>query len=178
MADGTSNSWNFTYKYNASDDLNIDSDNDTSEFYWAHPVHVHRVGCIVTTAVANAAGTVDVEIYKQNQVGDNGLDTLLGTWRITDTTTRAVGSVHYCKMVDETSGSGEETAEDGADRNVAPSKEQAGGYAYPVILPGQSLVLKVVEPADSGVVIPFVEASLMPVNVNDADVVAFESTFI
>lgn len=145
MADGTSTyfqgkQWT---DFNAADDLNVDSDNDVSEFVWPFAVDVYRVMAIPTTAVTNATGTVDIEIYKVLDYSDGGNDTLLGTWQLMGTTTIAVGTVTIGNFVGaDTDG---ETAEDGLTRYEAPQ----GPYEIGV---GESLVLKVVEPADAGVI--------------------------
>lgn len=149
---------------NAADDLNIDSDNDTSEFIFAGgPVRIKRVSLVVTTAVVNAADTVEVELYRYPVAGSSSNAVLLGTWLITGTTTRAAGA--YCFKdchVDDADG---ETAEDGSLRFEAPDSNTTAavtGYSVWDIPAGSSFAMKVVEAADSGVVIPAVEFVLLP----------------
>jgi len=148
---------------NASDDLNIDSDNDTSEFIFGGPVKVTRVFATVTTGVTNAAGTVDVELYRYPVAGSSSNAVLLGTWRLTTTTTRAAGAFCYKDLhIDDTDG---ETAEDGTLRFEAPNSNitAAATDLDPFIIPpGQSFAMKVVEPGDAGVVIPGVEFVQLP----------------
>ena len=125
----------------AIDGVNIDSDNDTAEYGFVEPGWVTRIAFIPTTAVANAAGTVDVEIYRNNDFGDSGEDTLLGTIQVIATTTLAVGEVMVANLWgQDTDG---EVAEDSTTRYV-------GGLGPYSIGWGEGLVLKVVEPADSG----------------------------
>lgn len=146
------------YAQTASDDLNIDSDNDTSEFIFNAPVKITRVTAVVTTAVVNAAGTVDVELYRYPVAGSSSNAVLLGTWRLTTTTTRAAGAFCYKDLhIDDADG---ETAEDGSLRNEAPNSNITAaetGLDPFWILPGQSFAMKVVEPGDSGVVTAGVE---------------------
>jgi len=154
----------------AGDDLNIDSDNDYDEYVFGGPVSVRRVGCVVTTGVTNAAGTVDVELYRRPTAGSSTNEVLLGTWRLTTTTTRAAGAFLYKDLhIDDADG---ETAEDGTLRNEAPSSDVTAPETSMdpwVILPGQSFAMKVVEPGDAGVVIPFVEVVQLPLTGPYAD---------
>lgn len=137
----------------ASDQPNIDADNDVAAvWFWPHPVDIVRVGYIATTAVVNAAGTVEIELYRDNVVG-SGADTLLGTWVSAGTVTLAAGQMAIGEVVagDEDG----ELAEDGTTRYVGPTG--------PIrINPGQSFIMKVTEPADSGVVRGFVEYVSLP----------------
>lgn len=144
---------------NAIDDLNIDSDNDTYEFIWPFPVHVYRAAFLATTAVANAAGTVDVEVYKVTDASDGGTDTLLGTWQVLATTTLAVGDWSIGNFVGaDTDGS---TAVDNSTVYEGPD----GPYEIGV---GEGLLFKVVEPSDSGAGRLCVEFIPQPVHSDEA----------
>ena len=149
----------------AADTPNIDSDNDAAEIVFAGPVEIVRVGFIATTAVANAAGTVDIAVRRRPVAGADANQVELATFRLTTTTTRAAGSVCYKDLwVADNDG---ETAEDGTTRNEAPNSNitapETGARAF-TILPGQSLELKVVEPGDSGAGRAFVEYHELPFN--------------
>lgn len=164
MADGTSNYWGGKRwtEWGASDALNIDSDNDTIEYGWPFPVRVTRAAVAPTTTVANGSGTVEVEVYRNNDFGDAGTDTLLGTWVLGTTTSIVPGEVSVANFVGaDTDG---EAAEDGNTRYVGPT----GPYDIAV---GEGLVFKVVEPSDSGVVLLAVEYIPLPFNENDTNVV-------
>jgi len=163
MPDGTSNYWGCKRwtEWSAIDDVNIDSDNDTYEYHFPMPVMVTRVAILATTAVVNAAGTVDIEMYRVTDASDGGADTLLGTCKILGTTTLAVGDVAVCNCVGaDTDG---EVAEDSTTRYVGPT----GPYE---ITTGQGFLLKVVEPSDSGACKVAIEYIPLPFDENDTDV--------
>lgn len=147
----------------AVDDVNIDSAGDNHELVFANPVRITRVGFIVTTAVANAAGTVEVDIRRRPVAGADANHVEIATLTVTGTTTRAAGAVVYKDLwIADNDG---ETAEDGLQRNEAPNANITAaltGYDPLIILPGQSLELDVAEAADSGAGRFFVEYEVLP----------------
>lgn len=148
----------------AIDAVNIDSATDNELIAFATPVRIRRVGAIVTTAVANAAGIVTVEIKRRPLEGTDANQVVLGTFQLTTTVTRAAGSYIYKDChIDDADG---ETAEDGSLRNEAPSSNITPAIAGddPWVIPlGQVLELEVVEAADSGAVRMVIEYDELPV---------------
>ena len=147
----------------AVDDVNIDSGGDNHEIVFANPVLITRVGFIVTTAVANGAGTVEIDVRRRPVAGADANHVEIATFTLTGTTTRAAGAVCYKDLwVADNDG---ETAEDGLQRNEAPNANITAaltGYDPLLILPGQSLELDVAEAADSGAGRYFVEYVELP----------------
>ncbi len=137
----------------AIDDLNIDSSGDNTEIVFATPVRLRRVGFIATTAVANAAGVVLIKLRRRPVVGADANHVELGSFQVTDTTTRAAGSYTYKDLhIDDADG---ETAEDGTLRFEAPSSNISPVITGddPWVIPmGQSLELDMgsADLADSG----------------------------
>lgn len=145
------------------DDVNIDSAGDNHELVFGGPVLITRVGFIVTTAVVNAAGTVEIDVRRRPVAGADANHVELCTFTLTGTTTRAAGAVCYkdCYVAD-TDG---ETAEDGSRRYEAPNSNitaPISGYDPFIIPMGQSLELDVAEAADSGAGRFFVEYIELP----------------
>lgn len=162
-AQGTSSYWGTKRwtELGAIDDLDIDADNDKFEYGFPQPVRATRLAVIPTTNVANASGTVEVEVYRADAFGSQTEDTLLGTIVVTDTTTLSVGDIMYANLVGEDESGSE--GSDGSTVHVGPS----GPYEIAV---GEGLVFKVVEPADSGAVRISVEYIPLPVDENDDNV--------
>lgn len=149
----------------AVDDVNIDSAGDNHEIVFGGPVLITRVGFIVTTAVANATGTVEIDVRRRPVAGADANHVELCTLTVTTTTTRAAGAVVYkdCYVAD-TNG---ETAEDGSLRFEAPNSEitvPITGYDAFIIPMGQSLELDVdaTNVADSGAGRYFIEYIDLP----------------
>lgn len=146
----------------AIDNLNIDSDNDTGVHYFMTAGRVSRLGFLATTSVT-VSDFVKVEVYKNGTGG-----TLLGTWTVCLTgACPAAGEVTYAEaVIHDTDG---EVAEDGATRYPAPDKMEFNA--------GEDITLKVVEPADAGAGIAYIEVVEEPVhptstNVNNVGTVA------
>lgn len=153
------------YVVGAVDDVNIDSGGDNHEVVFATPVRIRRVGFIVTTAVADAAGSTQVTIRRRPVAGADANHVDMGTLVVTSGgVTRAAGSYVYKDChIDDADG---EIAEDGLVRHEAPSSNIVPAYPQggvingvqqqpyksdPWIIPvGQSLELDVAEAADSG----------------------------
>lgn len=140
----------------AIDELNIDSDNDTWEFVFPHPVDAYRVAFLATTAVVHNSADVDVEIYLTTDAGDAGTDTLVGTWKpLLNGETLAVGDWTVGNLVlADTDGS---TAVDGNTVYEGPD----GPVSVPM---GGGLTFKVVVPSASGagrIALEYVEKPMM-----------------
>lgn len=151
MADGTSNymgrkRWAVT---GAADDLNIDSDNDTSTtMYFPHPAKLTRFAFLASTSVVSTTA-VKVEVYKNTS-------TLLGTWTMLAANEGLVaGQVSIVDAyVCDADGS---VAEDGETRYV--------GCTEMTMNAGDWLHFKVVEPASaSGAGVTFAEFIEQPVH--------------
>lgn len=142
-----------------ADDVNIDSGSDTHEWVPGQKVELLRVGFIVTTDVANAAGNVDVQVFKRTEAGDNSTNSEIVTVRLTDTTTVANGQVLVYEF-----GSPSDT--DGTATSGAPGI--GGEVVYdadpdlPEIDVGESVLFNVENAADSGVVVAFLEVLEKP----------------
>lgn len=170
MADGTSSymgskRWVAT---GAIDDLNIDSDNDTSTaLYFVTPAEVTRLGWVSTTSVT-AAANVEVEVYKNGTSG-----TLLGTWQLATTAGVAAGKVTYaeCALYDN---DGVATASDASGAAGAIVFNGPTKFSFDA---GESITLKVVEAASAGAGIAYVEyieGALQPESDNVVRVGSFD----
>lgn len=137
-----------------SDAIDIDNASGTLEYVPGQNIQLVRVGFVVTTDVANAAGNVDVLVYKRTEAGDSGTQTELFTVRLTDTTTVANGQVLVYNA-------GKPSDTDGTAVSGAPGKSGEKYYVATPDLPeidvGESLFFDVENAADSGVVTPFIE---------------------
>lgn len=148
-AQGTSNTvasrrWVAT---GATDDLNIDLDNDLSTaVYFPHPARITRVAFLATTAVVSTTA-VKVEVYKNTS-------TLLGTWTVLNANEGLVAGAMALSppVVYSTAG---EVAEDGSTRFK--------GGTYIDVNAGDNIHLKVVEPSTSGAGIAYLEYEVRPV---------------
>ena len=150
--------WNKTHvAVAAQDDPNIDSDNDYAEFFFGRPVDIVKVGIMATTAIANAAGNVDIELYRRITPGSSSNEVLLGTFRVTDTTTVAAGKGKYVEIALAVA---EATAVDSSFTNVDPT----GPYHIEM---GETFAMKVVEPSDSGAGYGWVEYVELPLTGTD-----------
>lgn len=149
----------------AVDDVNIDSAGDNHEIVFGGPVLLTRVGFIVTTAVANAAGTVEIDVRRRPVAGADANHVELATFTLTGTTTRAAGAVCFKDLaILDRDG---ETAEDGTTRYEAPNSNITAAITgdSPFVIPvGQSLELDVAEAADSGAGRYFIEYIELPFN--------------
>lgn len=158
------------YQVSAADTPNIDSAGAVSEFRFAGPVIITKVGVTVTTAVdPDNSVALTATLTRRPVTGSASNAVTLGvfTMKAANSANTAAGSVIFKRChIDDADG---ETAEDGTLRNEAPNSNISANYSGAdawLIQPGQSfaMTLDASAEADSGAVYSWVEYIQLPWN--------------
>lgn len=156
------------YAVSAADTPNIDSAGAVSEFIFAAPVKVTKVGLTATTAVnPDNSVALTATLSRRPVLTSSSNAVTLGVFTVmaANATNLAAGATVWKSLhIDDADG---ETAEDGTLRFEAPNSNITAaetGLDPFIILPGQSfaITLDTNAEADSGAVISFVEYILLP----------------
>ena len=163
----------------AADTPNIDSAGAVSEFVFAGPVVITRVGLFVTTAVnPDNSVAMTAALSRRPTIGSASSEVNLGTWLImaANAANLAVGTVVYKDLhIDDADGEAPEdfNANNKARRFEAPNSNlvgatiQGGTLANPYMIPPSqsfAITLETNAEADSGAVYSWVEFYELPIN--------------